>query len=83
MFTEADLLSLFSDILGPLSIWAKGHPALFGVLGTLLMILLFLTRMPVAYVMLMVGFLGFSTLTSVKRRGESFIQKHLPCVLLL
>lgn len=37
-----------------------------GILGIALMVLVFMTRMPVAYVMTMVGFLGFVVLTSVK-----------------
>ncbi len=39
-------------------------PTLIGIIGTLSMILLFLTRMPVAFVMAVVGFVGFSTLTT-------------------
>lgn len=35
-------------------------PTLIGIIGILLMILMFLTRMPVAFVMATVGFVGFS-----------------------
>ncbi len=35
-------------------------PTLIGILGIVIMILMFLTRMPVAYVMATVGFIGFS-----------------------
>lgn len=41
-------------------------PSLTGILGIVVMIFFFFTRMPVAYVMTMVGFLGFSTMISVK-----------------
>ncbi len=41
-------------------------PAFIGVLGIAVMILLFATRMPVAFVMGVVGFVGFSVLTSVQ-----------------
>ena len=37
---------------------------LFGILGTLIMIGLFLLRLPVAHSMMLVGFVGFSLLTS-------------------
>ncbi len=39
-------------------------PTLIGIIGIAVMILLFLTRMPVAFVMAAVGFVGFSTLTT-------------------
>jgi tripartite ATP-independent transporter DctM subunit len=41
-------------------------PTLIGVIGIAVMIFFFLTRMPVAYVMAMIGFLGFSTMVSFK-----------------
>src|SRR6056297_2196375 len=41
-------------------------PTTLGITGLLVMILLFLTRLPVAHVMAMVGFVGFSLLTSFK-----------------
>lgn len=39
-------------------------PTLIGILGIIVMILLFLTRMPVAFVMAAVGFVGFSALST-------------------
>ncbi len=39
-------------------------PTLIGIIGIVLMIVIFFSRMPVAYVMAIVGFLGFSYLTS-------------------
>ena len=41
-------------------------PTLIGVIGIVVMIFFFLTRMPVAYVMAMIGFVGFSTMVSFK-----------------
>jgi len=41
------------------------NPTLIGISGIVLMIAVFMTRMPVAYVMAMVGFLGFSIMSSV------------------
>ena len=41
-------------------------PTVIGILGIVLLIILFFSRMPVAYCMIMVGFLGFSTLVSTK-----------------
>ncbi len=41
-------------------------PALAGILGIAVMLLLFATRMPVAHVMMLVGLVGFSLLTSWK-----------------
>ncbi len=42
------------------------EPSTVGILGVLVMLALFLTRMPVAYVMTLVGFSGFSFLISMK-----------------
>ena len=42
------------------------EPSTIGILGVLVMLALFLTRMPVAYVMTLVGFSGFSFLISMK-----------------
>jgi len=39
-------------------------PTLTGILGIALMLAIFMTRMPVAYVMMLVGFLGFSYMIS-------------------
>jgi tripartite ATP-independent transporter DctM subunit len=41
-------------------------PTTAGIIGIAVMILLFMTRMPVAFVMMLVGFVGFSLLTSWK-----------------
>ncbi|OQY12918.1 MAG: C4-dicarboxylate ABC transporter permease [Desulfobacteraceae bacterium 4572_19] len=41
-------------------------PAIVGIIGIIIMLLLFMTRMPVAYVMMLVGFAGFSYLISFK-----------------
>jgi tripartite ATP-independent transporter DctM subunit len=49
-------------------------PTLIGIIGILVMILLFLTRMPVAYVMAMIGFVGFSTMVSF-RGGLNLLAK--------
>jgi C4-dicarboxylate transporter DctM subunit len=40
-------------------------PTVIGVAGIVLMIAIFMTRMPVAYVMAMVGFVGFTVMSSV------------------
>ena len=40
------------------------NPTLIGILGIVVMILVFMTRMPVAYVMALIGFLGFGTVVS-------------------
>ncbi|WP_320169585.1 TRAP transporter large permease [Maridesulfovibrio sp.] len=42
------------------------EPTTIGILGVLIMLALFLTRMPVAYVMTLVGVSGFSMLISMK-----------------
>ncbi len=41
-------------------------PTLIGIIGIVLMLILFMTRMPVAYVMALVGWAGFSYMVSVK-----------------
>ena len=41
------------------------EPTTIGIIGTAVMIALFMTRMPVAHVMILVGFAGFSCLTSM------------------
>lgn len=41
------------------------NPSLIGICGIVLMVAIFMTRMPVAYVMATVGFLGFSIMSSV------------------
>jgi C4-dicarboxylate transporter DctM subunit len=42
------------------------NPTLIGILGIALMLIIFMTRMPVAHVMALVGFLGFSFMISLK-----------------
>ena len=42
------------------------NPTLIGIVGIVVMVMVFLTRMPVAYVMAMIGFVGFSTMISLK-----------------
>ena len=41
-------------------------PTLVGVIGIVVMVFLFMSRMPVAFVMMLVGYVGFSLLTSWK-----------------
>ena len=41
-------------------------PTLIGIIGIVVMLALFMTRMPVAYVMALVGYIGFSIMTSPK-----------------
>ena len=41
-------------------------PTLIGIIGIVVMVLIFMSRMPVSYVMAMVGFVGFSTMISLK-----------------
>lgn len=41
-------------------------PTLIGIIGILIMLALFMTRMPVAYVMALVGFVGFALMISWK-----------------
>ncbi len=41
-------------------------PTTIGIIGIAIMVLIFFTRMPVAYVMTMIGFLGFSLMISLK-----------------
>lgn len=42
------------------------NPTLIGIIGIIIMIALFMTRMPVAYVMALIGFAGFSFMISLK-----------------
>ncbi|MBW1649225.1 MAG: TRAP transporter large permease [Deltaproteobacteria bacterium] len=41
-------------------------PTLLGIIGIIIMIAIFMTKMPVAYVMALIGFIGFSLLISFK-----------------
>jgi len=42
------------------------NPTLIGIIGIIIMLAIFMTRMPVAYVMAMVGFVGFAFMISLK-----------------
>ena len=42
------------------------NPTLIGIIGIVVMLLVFLSRMPVAYVMAMIGYMGFSIMISCK-----------------
>ncbi|MGD8294494.1 MAG: TRAP transporter large permease [Desulfobacterales bacterium] len=42
------------------------NPTIVGIIGIAIMVLVFFSRMPVAYVMTMIGFLGFSFMISIK-----------------
>ena len=42
------------------------NPTLVGIIGIIVMLAMFMTRMPVAYVMTLVGFAGFSFMISLK-----------------
>ncbi len=51
-------------------------PTVAGILGIIIMIILFMTRMPVAYVMLLIGFLGFAGLVSLKG-GMNLLSRNI------
>lgn len=42
------------------------NPTVIGIVGIAVMIIIFMSRMPVAYVMAMIGYLGFTMMISVK-----------------
>ncbi|MEA2039641.1 MAG: TRAP transporter large permease [Thermodesulfobacteriota bacterium] len=42
------------------------NPTLIGIIGVVVMIIIFMSKMPVAYVMAMIGFVGFSIMVSLK-----------------
>jgi TRAP-type mannitol/chloroaromatic compound transport system permease large subunit len=42
------------------------NPTVVGIVGIAIMVLIFFSRMPVAYVMTLIGFLGFSFMVSLK-----------------
>jgi len=42
------------------------NPTLIGIIGIVVMLAMFMTRMPVAYVMTLVGFVGFSSMISLQ-----------------
>jgi C4-dicarboxylate transporter DctM subunit len=39
-------------------------PTLIGIIGIIVMVIVFMSRMPVAYVMAMIGYVGFSIMIS-------------------
>ena len=51
-------------------------PTLIGILGIAIMIVVFMTRMPVAYVMAMIGYLGFSYMISGKA-GLALLSRNI------
>jgi len=60
------IISFLSELAEPLSDIAKSSPGITGFIGILIMLLLFLTKIPVSYAMLITGSVGFCLLTSVK-----------------
>jgi tripartite ATP-independent transporter DctM subunit len=52
------------------------NPTLIGVIGIIIMLAIFMTRMPVAYVMALVGFVGFSFMISTKG-GLSLLSRSM------
>jgi tripartite ATP-independent transporter DctM subunit len=54
----------------------KANPTMTGVAGILLMLVLFMTRMPVAYVMALVGWAGFSVMIS-PRGGMNLLSRSI------
>jgi tripartite ATP-independent transporter DctM subunit len=54
----------------------KANPTWTGVIGILVMLAIFMTRMPVAYVMALVGYLGFSVMIS-PRGGLSLLSRSI------
>jgi tripartite ATP-independent transporter DctM subunit len=55
------------------------NPTLIGILGIVLMVLMFLTRMPVSYVMALMGLLGFGVVVSFQG-GLNLLAKDLYAV---
>ncbi|WP_285906643.1 TRAP transporter large permease [Pseudodesulfovibrio pelocollis] len=51
-------------------------PTMAGIIGIVVMVFLFMTRMPVAFVMMLVGFVGFSLLTSW-RGGLNLMSRNI------
>ena len=51
-------------------------PTLIGIIGILVMLLVFLSRMPVAYVMALIGYLGFSVMISTQG-GLTLLSRNL------
>jgi tripartite ATP-independent transporter DctM subunit len=52
------------------------NPTLIGIIGIVVMIVVFLSRMPVAYVMIMIGFLGFSVMIS-DQAGLALLSRNI------
>ena len=52
------------------------NPTLIGIIGIIVMLAIFMTRMPVAYVMAWVGFVGFSFMISLKG-GLSLLSRSM------
>ena len=52
-------------------------PTLVGIIGLVVMLAIFMTRMPVAYVMTLVGWIGFSIDDLHQRGVESPLQEYL------
>jgi len=66
-------MELFFDAFVDL---CKANPTWTGVVGILVMLAIFMTRMPVAYVMALVGYLGFSVMIS-PRGGLSLLSRSI------
>ena len=52
------------------------NPTLIGIIGIVVMVVVFMTRMPVAYVMAMIGYLGFSIMISGKA-GLALLSRNI------
>ncbi len=52
------------------------NPTLIGIIGIVVMVAVFMTRMPVAYVMAMIGYLGFSIMISGKA-GLALLSRNI------
>jgi len=52
------------------------NPTLIGIIGIIVMVLVFLSRMPVAYVMAMIGYLGFSIMIS-EQGGLNLLSRNI------
>lgn len=52
------------------------NPTLIGVIGIVVMVLVFMSRMPVAYVMAMIGYLGFTYMISGKA-GFALLSRNI------
>ncbi len=63
-------------ILGAFVDLCKANPTWTGVVGILVMLAIFMTRMPVAYVMALVGYLGFSLMIS-PRGGLTLLSRSI------